>query len=357
MIGIVFIGDLYVCPYLNSYIKQLDAKNVQYDVLFWNRSNEKFCLPDNYIYCNIASLEEQWKVTKLLDFIRFRFWLTKRLRQRKYEKLIILSTLSGMIIPDVLLKYGGKYFFDIRDYSYESHRIFYAIEKRIIDRSFVTAISSPGFQNFLPEHGYVIAHNFQRDELLFQNNMLHKKIRGDTLNLVWNGTMRYFEHQKKIIDRLANDSRFAIYYHGAGPELEQYRAYCHSIDAENVFFTGKYDNADKVKLLKHADIINNSYWLEKEAEIRFAISNRFYDGLIYRIPQLVETGTYKTEICQKYGIGIGLDPSQDDFADLLYDWYFGIDEVRFNTECALMMRKVAADDCIYKRAIEAFIMA
>ena len=94
--------------------KAIGKNNVEYDVLFWNRSNEELCIPGNYRYCAVASEEEQWFATKLLDFAKFRFWLKKQLRARKYEKLIILSTLSGMILSDVLLRCKGKYFFDIR---------------------------------------------------------------------------------------------------------------------------------------------------------------------------------------------------------------------------------------------------
>ncbi len=355
MIGIVFIGDLYVCPYLKIYIEQLDESHEEYEVLFWNRSNEDLHLPANYKYCNVTSEEEQWVVTKFIDFGRFRFWLAKQLRNRKYEKLIILSTLSGIILTDILAKYRGKYFFDIRDYSYESNSFFYKIEKSVIEGSFATSISSPGFRNFLPEHNYVIAHNIQRSELKLQNMCFRKRQRGDKLNLVWNGTMRYFEHQKKIIYRLANDRRFVLYYHGAGPELEQYKAYCSEIHADNVFFTGRYVNTDKSRLLEQADIINNSYWISKEAEIRFAISNRFYDGLIYRIPQLVEAETYKAEICQKHGIGIGLHPNHENFADCLYEWYFRIDEEVFNRECSLLIEAVVKDDCNYENAVKAFL--
>lgn len=34
MVGIVFIGDLYVCPYPNIYTKQLEENDVKYEVLF-----------------------------------------------------------------------------------------------------------------------------------------------------------------------------------------------------------------------------------------------------------------------------------------------------------------------------------
>lgn len=357
MIGIVFIGDLYVCPYLNIYTKQLDDKKVEYEVLFWNRANEKLDLPNNYKYCDVASEEEQWVVTKLLDFAKFRFWIKRQIKSGKYEKLIVLSTLSGIILFDILKKYKGRYFFDIRDYSYESIKPFYNIERSIIQNSFATSISSPGFRNFLPKHDYIIAHNIQKNELSLTDKSFKKKKKGEVLNLVWNGTMRYFDHQKLIIERLANDSRFNLFFHGAGPELDQYKTFCERINARNVFFTGRYNNSDKARLLENADIINNSYWIEKEAEIRFAISNRFYDGLIYKIPQLVEAETYKTDICHKYGVGIGLHPKMNDFADTLYDWYFSINEEVFNANCEKLMDVVRSDNEQYEKAIGAFLGA
>ena len=47
--------------------------------------------------------------------------------------------------------------------------------------------------------------------------------------------MRYFEHQKKIIDNLANDSRFMMYYHGTGPQLDKYERYVFENGIKNIF--------------------------------------------------------------------------------------------------------------------------
>lgn len=355
MVGIIFIGDLYVCPYLNIYTQQLDKHNVEYDVLFWNRSNEALTLPQNYLFCNVASKEDQPAVTKLIDFAKFRIWLKKQLKKAKYEKLIVLSTLSGIILYDVLKGYKQKYLFDIRDYSYEFINLFYKIEQTIIENSYATSISSPGFKNFLPGKEYITAHNIQRNELQLNCKPFQKKNKGEALNLVWNGTMRYFNHQKSIIKQLANDPRFVLYFHGAGPELDQYKSFCAEIGANNVFFTGRYNNADKAGLLSNADLINNSYWIEKESEIKFAISNRFYDGLIYRIPQLVEENTYKADICSKYGVGIGLHTKTENFADKLYNWYFSINEDLFNDNCSKLLATVRADNEKFEKSINMFI--
>lgn len=355
MVGIIFIGDLYVCPYLHRYTDECDANNIQYEFLFWNRSGEKLDLPENYIYFDMQSDEEQFFATKAIDFLKYRHWLKKQLKEKKYQKLIILSTLSGIILCDVLKKYKSKYIFDIRDYSYERIKPFYLIEQKIIENSAYTAISSPGFKSFLPNYDYVIIHNMQRNESVIRGDF-KKKPYGSSLNIVWNGTMRYFNHQKRIIESLANDDRFVVYYHGTGPELEQYKNFVNANNIKNVFFTGRYDNSQKRELLKDADILNNSYWIDNENEVLYAVSNRYYDGLIYRIPQLVEANTYKTSICEENKIGIGLDPRNNNFADLLYEWYFSVNEHLFGERCESLLVDAIKDDENATSKLRSFIL-
>ena len=358
MVGIIFIGDLYVCPYLHRYTDVCDINKVKYEVLFWNRCGEVLNLPKNYLYFDMQSKEEQNFVTKSMDFLKYRGWLKRIIKQRKYKKLIILSTLSGIILFDLISKYKYRYIFDIRDYSYEHLRPFYKIEQKIIKNSYYTAISSPGFKNFLPQNEYFIIHNMQREEMEDEHfRRFQKKRYGDILNIVWNGTMRYFEHQKKIIDNLANDSRFMMYYHGTGPQLDKYERYVFENGIKNIFFTGKYDNSEKSKLLKDADILNNTYWVdENENEVLYALSNRYYDGLIYRIPQLVEFGTYKSLLCETNGIGIGIAPNTENFADKLYEWYFNINQQVFEENCQKLLSGAINDERKMSKKLTAFLM-
>lgn len=354
MVGIIFIGDLYVCPYLHRYTEACEANNVSFEFLFWNRSGENLNLPSNYIYFDMPSKEEQSFVTKLFDFIKYRRWLKKQIKSKKYEKLIVLSTLSGIILFDILKKYRSRYVFDIRDYSYERIKLFFSLEKKLIENSAYTAISSPGFKAFLPLNDYSIIHNMQSSEASFRGEF-RKKDFGATLNVVWNGTMRYFKHQKKVIERLANDDRFVVYYHGTGPELEQYKEFVKTNNIENVIFTGRYDNSKKNELLKDADILNNSYWIDNENEVLYALSNRYYDGLIYRIPQLVEAQTYKTSICEENAIGIGIDPRDNDFADRLYEWYFKINQTQFEERCETLLLSAIEDDIKVTKKLKTFL--
>lgn len=344
MIGLVFISDIKYCPYLQTYQQILDYKSIGYEVLFWNREGIDDDFPENFIYFDRPSEKNRSFVSKIADFIKFRKWLSEQIKAKKYDKLIFLSTLSGMLIADIALKeYKDNYILDIRDFSYEHNKLFYKIEEKLVENSFTTVISSPGFKEFLPkEQEYLLSHNVQIDDFKHKKDFVPKEY-GTTLNLVFIGGVRYFNHQKNILDRLKNDSRFNMIYHGSGIELDRYKKYVRDNDIRNVEFTGLYSNEEKPILLKNADIINNSYLTEKFMEVKYAISNKFYDGLIYGVPQLVETGTYKTKLVESNYAGWGLDVEDEKFADKLYEAYFSMDVEKFNSSKNNLLNEVEKD--------------
>lgn len=351
MIAVVFCGDLKYCPYLGRYIERLENNKEDYIVLFWNRGAFKLALPDNYKWFDSPSPEDLSKKKKIVDFLKFRNWLKSAIAKYNPDRLILLSTLSGMIMADIIKKYKGKYIFDIRDYSYESNSLFYNIERKIIENSFFTAISSKGFKAFLPKYNYVIAHNFNRKDISGKKRFIRH---GKPIKLVWNGTIRFFDYQKNYIDALKNDERFVMVYHGIGTDLEKYKEYCDKNDIKNVIFTGAYDNKDKEKLLYDADFLNNCYGGRYGDELKYAVSNRYYDGLIYKIPQLVEPGGFKAEITESSGVGIALE-ADESFADKLYDYYNSINDEEFDMNCERQLKTILSEDDIYINQIDKFI--
>lgn len=353
MLAIVFCGDLMYCPYIKRYTEQLDLKGVPYKVYFWNRSGLELNLPVNYFYCNTSLRLDSNKICKLKGFIPFRKWLIDRIKNDNIDRIIALSTLSGMIIFEELMKRKQHYIFDIRDYTYEHILPFYWIEKQIIRNSYFTAISSGGFKSFLPKHDYVIAHNFnikeKKREYKFKRN-------SGPIKIVWNGMMRYFDYQKQYLDALKNDERFLLIYHGDGQDLGKYKEYCINNNFTNVIFTGRYNNDDKEYLLQGADILNNFYGDIRNAgnEVKYAVSNRFYDGIIHHIPQVVEPFGFKSDWVMKSKLGINIAAS-DNFADKLYEYYWSIDEKEFDKNCDAELEKIIQEDRKYVNSIKQFI--
>lgn len=354
MIALVFCGDLKYCPYMKRYLERLDEAKADYRVYFWSRTEKAAVDFDRYAAYDSASDLNASPAKKLLDFVGFRSWLLRQLKKDQPKAIIVLSTLTGIILGRFLYeKFKGRYIFDIRDYSYEHIAPFYAIEKRAIENSRFTAISSKGFQDFLPPHPYVIAHNFNRNDMIRSFSFQKKEA---PLKFVWNGVMRYFEFQTQYLNALKNDSRFEMIYHGDGPEMAQYQKYCSENGFQNVRFTGSYNNAQKAELLADAAILNNCYgYLSGNPEnVRHAVSNRFYDGSLYHIPQVVESDGFKAAWGKKEGIAVDFPPD-DHFADRLFDYYQALDGARFDAACDAMIKKVIEEDDIYIARMDSFI--
>lgn len=353
MVALVFCGDLKYCPYIKRYIERLEKGQQDYKVFFWNRGSFEMKLSDHYIYYDKSSELTISKIEKFRDFVKFRKWLTRQLSLYHCDKIIALSTLSGVFLGRYLYSGKTKYMFDIRDYSYEHVKPFYAVEKKVIENSAVTVISSAGFKAFLPKHNYIIAHNFNRNDVVA--GATFKKTEGK-INFVWNGVMRYYEFQKQYLNALKNDPRFNIIFHGDGPELSLFKEYCASNGFENVVFTGAYDNSDKAELLRNAHILNNCYGHAKSAEkkVKYAVPNRFYDGIIYHIPQIVEPEGYKSEWVKKAAVGENF-AANESFADKLYEYYMNIESQDFNKACDTALDQVIKEDDKYIAAIDDFI--
>lgn len=355
MIALVFCGDLKYCPYIKRYLERLDALNADYKVYFWNRGGFELNLSSKYLYFDSYSKLKKNKFLKLFDFFKFRCWLLKCLKKDQPEKVVALSTLSGLILGKYLYSQKGSYIFDIRDYSFEHLVPVYKAQEKIIRNSFFTAISSKGFKNFLPSYDYVIAHNFNRLEK--QTDKFFSPA-NDVIRFVWNGSMRYFDFQTQYLLALKNDTRFQIVYHGDGPEIQRFKNFCHDNDIYNVEFTGPYNNSEKESLLKNAHILNNAYgFMGKTAhakEVFYAVSNRFYDGLNFHIPQVVEPTGFKKDWLEREGLGVSFVPDEH-FADKLYDYYKSINAESFDAACNRVLSEVLVEDNEYVEKIDEFI--
>lgn len=355
MVSLIFCGDLKYCPYIWRYIERFEANEIEYEVVFWNRSDDRVNFPSNYKYYDVGSDLGQNRLYKFFDFFCYRNWLLDYLNNTESDRFVLLSTLTGVMIGRELVKRKVKYIFDIRDYSYEHILPYYVIEKYVISHSFKTVISSAGFKKFLPEnYDYVLAHNFNRNDI-DKSKDYHRSYSYKKIRIVWNGVIRYFDYQSDIIRALANDDRFEMIYHGDGPELNSFKDFCRSNGIGNVFFTGAYDNKDKMKLLENATIINNCYGYKKGAgnKLKYAISNKFYDGLIYHIPQFVEENGFKADLVKQYGVGIALNLKRD-IGEQIIEYLNSIDFLKFVNNCNTLLRKVIEEDNCYVQLIDSF---
>lgn len=97
-----------------------------------------------------------------------------------------------------------------------------------------------------------------------------------------------------------------------------------------MFFHGEYQPTDRYIFVRSTDILHNVYIGDNEMK---ALSNKYYDGAIFRLPQLCIRDSFMAKQSEAAGIGIGVNPFDPDFLDCVYAYYSQLDWASFNAAC------------------------
>ncbi|MCR4718161.1 MAG: hypothetical protein K5768_00850 [Firmicutes bacterium] len=354
MVGIIIIGQMELSPFSKKYIQVLEEKNIPYEAVHWNRSGVKSQYDEIYHTYTEQVLRYGSILSKLLPFLRFRRFAKTIIKEKNYDKLIILTTQTAIILFDVLLsrKYKNKYFFDYRDTSYEYIGFYRRFINKIIMNSYATCISSSGFKKYLTDKKeLIIAHNFQ--DAYYEDRLIHYAGRNnpDKIIIGYIGYLREYEYLVKLIDVFGMDSRFEFHIHGSGDCVDRLKDYAEKYD--NVIIYGAYNENDKMRIVDSFDMICYNYPV---SFVNYpAVANKFYDGMIRKKPMFANADTFSGEMIEKYGLGISLAQNETEITDKIFEYFNSFDKNEFEENCEKFLHSVLRDDERYISAITDFL--
>ncbi len=343
---LIGFGKIAYMPYMHFYLeslKEIDDKEI--DLIYWDRDGKPDVEVPSIIsnaYKFEAYLEEQLPFYKKIKFfINFRIFSKRILKNQKYDKVIILHSTPGLTLLDYLLfNYKGRYILDFRDVSHEDKALYRYLIKKLVLGSALTFVSSNAFRKFLPNYKNIYTiHNFLEDSLnkkfiRFESSRERKIIRVS----YW-GLVRQVKINVKVMNALGNDSRFELHYYGRmqqdGRDMEQY-AIDHNYS--NVYFHGQYMPSDRYLFACNTELIHNFYDCGKTSGN--AMGNKYYDGIIFGIPQLCTIGSHmgKTVLSNEVGYAFDLDSTK--LADEIFSYYNNIDWKQFKINCESALKNV-----------------
>ncbi len=351
MIGIIYIEQIELAPFAKKYTAVMDEENIPYEIVHWNRSGVK-SENDDVNYTFSLPLDRYMSLLKkLIPFMKFRRFVKRIAKEKKYDKLIVLTTQTAVVLPDILHKYKGRYFFDYRDTSYEYLKPYRAFINRIILNSKYTAVSSPGFREYLTDKKELItAHNFQTAYYNQRTEKCEKRSEGPII-MGYIGHLREYEYLKKIVDGFGKDKRFEFHIHGLGDCVDDLREYVKQYDNVKVF--GAYKEKDKMNIIDTLDMICYNY---PKSFVNYpAVANKFYDGMIRKKPMFGNLDTFSGKLVSENGLGISLHENEENFTDKIYDYYRTFDENAFAANCEKFLSQAIADDKFYVEKIREFV--
>ena len=352
-IGLLLPLNISLAPYLKIYTKILDQlDDVEYDVIYCDKRG--YNEPAKHRF-KLKTKDNVSKFQKLAYYLFYSFYLRRVLKKERYDKLIVFGPQIAIFIQPYLCKhYKNKFIMDYRDLSID--QIFKKRYQKILDASACNPISSPGFKEFLPEKDYLLSHNV--DISILEKAISDVRTEPYSLtkheglfNVMNIGGIRHVEQNTEIIKALADKENFKVTFSGWGFGVPALQKYVEENGIGNVEFTGSYDKADEPEIIAKATFINIYYSLEPNP--RTAISNRFYNSLIYRKPMITTKGTIQGKYAEEYGVGLAVTTTAD-LAEQLEEYDRTFDSARYEQQRNLLLNEFKQDYERFKEIVTDF---
>lgn len=351
-IAIIGFTKIKYMPYLNFYLDNLDKKKHMISIFYWERdSTGDVSLPSEFrTYPFKFSQDDNVpKYKKIKGFIAFRRNVISFLKKGNYDKIIVLSTYPALLLSNLLLKqYRKRYIFDFRDLTFEGYSFFRMLVGRLVRGAEATFVSSHGFLKYLPNERIFITHNLPSERHAY--DIVPNDHTADPIRIRYWGLIRDLDINKQIIHHLCNDTRYELHYHGREQSIAiKLKECCEQSNAQNVFFHGEYSPDEKLVFAVSSDIILNMY--SNNVLLAPAMGNKYYDGMVFRLPQICTIDTLMGKCVEEHGIGITLNPADDSFAERIYRYYYGINWEEFYSNCESTLSSVKNENGIARNYV------
>ena len=351
MVGIILYGPFELAPYAKKYMSILTELGIEYDLIGWRRDEEAYYRGMNvFMYEGRSAGRYSSVLSKIAPALGYRRFVKLVVKKRGYDRLIILTTQTALLISDVLLKkYRGKYIFDYRDKSYEYIKPYSMLVNALIAASMETVISSEWFaDNLTDKKKYILAHNLQKEFLSYRKSECVKKNDGEKLIAGYIGALRSYEYHKWLIDCFKNDKRFDFHIYGCGDDVERLKEYSKRLD--NIFIHGAYLESEKYDIMESFDIMcyNYPYSYVNDG----AVANKYYDSLIMKKPMFVNSKTVLGRFIAENQMGVAVEENKFDICDKIYAWYIKFDPAEFVRTCDMYLDKYIEEDKAFYRQIK-----
>lgn len=339
-------SNILYMPYVENYIKILNEINIDYTIINWDR----FKIEDESEFSyRDSKVGHQRNFFDYLNYVRF---VTNILKKNNYDKIVIFGIQLVFYLRQYLIKnYSNKYIIDIRDYN--KILKFFSIESAIKNSSF-TAISSPGYEEWLPiSNNYVVNHNTKIETLDEMTILGNNSINIKEISINYIGSLRDYDINESFIDSLKNKNNFNLNYYGEG--IINKKIYNHIYENEiiNVKIAGQYRREEEHKLYMESSFINALIPNDSINSITL-LPNRLYNAVIYGKPLITFKGTYLSKIVEEYELGIVLsDFDNMDLKIIEYINNFKCDN--FNLKRKLFIQKIIEDNMNFINNLKKFI--
>lgn len=300
-IGLLLPANVFFCPYATIFSNLLEKWGVDYDIICWDKTNRDEVA--DYVY-HKRILGNSSTLKKLYYYYQYTCFIKKCIKDVRYDKLIVFGPQIGIFLyPFLNCYYKNQFVLDYRDLSIEQR--FKRVYGKLLQISGLNTISSPAFRKCLPKgFKYVISHNINDSltrEALKKEMLVNEKSKITVLTI---GAIRDLEQNIELMNSLAFNTKFQIQFVGKSDLSDFIKDYAEEHKICNASFVGFYKKEEESSYVDRCTFLNIYY--PRKLSHDTAISNRFYNSLIYCKPMIVTKDTIQGDLVEKYGVGIAI---------------------------------------------------
>lgn len=346
-IALIVSNNQWCCPYVNIYSRLLSRWGVPYEIISWDREGRK---EGGIQYKNVEKGRNPIRV--FFAFVKFSAFVKKTVKNNGYSRLIVFDSQLGIFLASFLKRnYRRKYIFDYRDLSIEQKRLFKNPFFNLLRYSYFNVISSPGFKNYLPPFDYVLCHNIdvKKAEESLQSEVIPYS--GKEIKVLTIGAIRK-DCNIEVINALGDKAGFVLSFVGKGPFSSDMEEYVKEKGYKNIVFKGYYKKDEEDSIIRDCSCINIAYPLIP-SHIS-ALSNRFYNSLIYRRPMIVTNGTIQGAYAKKFKVGLVINDCND-LAVALKEYLNEFDTVQYEESCKKLLSEIIKENNIFEHKLKHFL--
>lgn len=351
-IALVLPGSIWYAPYVRNYTHILDEEKVEYGIISWNREGDD--KPEGFQYnerCQKGHGSAGFSAYK--GYIKF---IKQTIKEQGFNRIIVFGPqMTCLLSTYLLLHFRNRYMIDYRDLSIEQKPGFKQLFALMLKFSCANVISSPGFKRCLPRRDYYLSHNFDeravREALENKSSETSFNIEND-IDILTIGAIRDFSSNIEVTKAIANQDGFTLRFVGRGQgTVEKLQAYCDEVKASNVSFIGGYNKPEEAGYVKTSTFMNIFY--PRIITHDTALSNRFYNSLIYRKPMIVTKDTIQGDYAEKYNVGVAVTDCSNLTNDLKA--FLQQDYKEYCKRCDGLLMKFLNDQYEFVEAVKKFV--
>lgn len=340
-ICIIGTSNLKHISLISLYTRFFDRQGIQYDIIYLDR----YCIDEKTNACKVYKYHEKnpkKRLDKLRMFWRFRKFVKDVLKNNDYAYVITWQTTGAYLFADMLLRcYKKRFVINVRDYVIENNIVFRTILKKLVKNSYFTTISSDGFRSFLPKAEYIKVNSV--NEELLEKISARPIVKNVPIKIGFAGNCRYFSESYKLIDALANDNRFELWYCGTNSDVLEDYASKRMIN--NVRTMPTFDPKDTIDIMSDFNIVNSAFGNDA-MDNSTLMPIRLYTAIAIHRPILVNSNTQLAKEVTKGHIGYLIEDYAT-LADDLYSYYLALETESFSSACEEYLRTARKENELF----------